>query len=103
MTKSRARTGAALAALALGMSIASTAAFAQFGPYYSSDRKVNDNGSVYEPTSAANRSMTEPVRHRRHLVNYAPRTQETSQARHYYPGVRRPDDNGSVDEQGPSR
>jgi hypothetical protein len=94
-----ARIGVCAAALTLGMSLASAAAFAQFGSYYPNDRKLNDNGSVYEPSPGLSASTRQPSR-REHLVNYAPQISRTK-LRQYWPNDRRPDDNGSVDEPGP--
>lgn len=113
MRRLRARTGVGLVALVLGMSFASAAAFAQFGSYYANDRKLDDNGSVYEPNSgpsanvsasASENTSARPRSRRRHLTNYAPRIQPVSQTqRQYWPNDRKPDDNGSVDEPGAGR
>jgi hypothetical protein len=86
-----------VAALAFGVSLVSVAAFGQYGPYYPTDRKVDDNGSVYEPGPGAAAVKQQPVR-QTHVLNYAPQ-----QSRQYYPTDRKPDDNGSVDEPGPDR
>jgi hypothetical protein len=99
MARLRTRIGVGLAALALGMSFASAAAFAQSTSYYPNDRKLDDNGSVSEPGSAPSASTTHTGR-RAHLINYAPQTNPT--LRQYYPNDRRADDNGSVDEPGPA-
>jgi hypothetical protein len=104
MERLRVRIGVGLAALTLGMSFAS-AAFAQ-STYYPNDRRLDDNGSVYEPGSALSMNAntnadtnTRQTRRRAHLVNYAPHTSPTG--RQYYANDRRADDNGSVDEPGP--
>jgi hypothetical protein len=101
MARLRIRIGVGLAALTLGMSIASAAAFAQ-STYYPNDRRLDDNGSIYEPGSALSMNANTnagQTRRRAHLVNYAPHTSPTG--RQYYPNDRRADDNGSVDEPGP--
>jgi hypothetical protein len=103
MGRLRVRISVGLVAMALGMSFASEAAFAQFGSYYPNDRKLDDNGSVYEPGSGPTASASTGTRHRsRHaqLINYAPQTSRA--LRQYWPNDRRPDDNGSVDEPGPA-
>jgi hypothetical protein len=106
MGRLRTRIGVGLAALTLGMSFASAAAFAQSSSYYPNDRRLDDNGSVYEPGSTlsanananTNANVTQ-TRRRAHLINYAP--QPSRALRQYYPNDRRADDNGSVDEPGP--
>ena len=104
MARLRTRIGVGLAALTLGMSFAS-AAFAQ-STYYPNDRRLDDNGSVYEPGSALSMNANtdantnaRPTHRHAHLVNYAPHTSPTG--RQYFPNDRRADDNGSVDEPGP--
>jgi hypothetical protein len=85
-----------LGLLALGVCAAAAPALAQ-SSYYSSDRKLNDNGSVNEPNSVAGNAAAagRPARPRR-LVNYQAQTPQHQ----YYPSVRKADDNGSVDEPG---
>jgi hypothetical protein len=91
----RARMLFGVAALAFGVT-STAAAFAQSGPYYPSDRKLDDNGSVYEPGPGPGAAARAYVarEERVHLTPVAP-------ARQYYPTDRKPDDNGSVDEPGP--
>lgn len=95
----RSQASIGLAALALAMSVGSVAAFAQFGPYYPAARKLNDNGSVYEPGPGPAPAAMRHLRHAR-LYNYAPQYQPQ---RRYYPAARKLNDNGSVDEPGPGR
>jgi hypothetical protein len=81
----------------LAFVLASAQAFAQ-SSYYSSARKLDDNGSVSEPSPTganANAMVRQPVR--APLVNQAP-----TQQHQYYSSARHADDNGSVDEPGPS-
>jgi hypothetical protein len=84
--------------LTVGVCAAAASALAQ-SSYYSSARKLNDNGSVSEPGPAAGNAAAarQPVRGRR-LVNY----QAPTPQHQYYPSARKANDNGSVDEPGPS-
>ena len=84
--------------LVLGVGAAAVPALAQ-SSYYSSARKLNDNGSVNEPSPAAGNAaaVRQPVRGRG-LVNY----QAPTPQHQYYSAVRKANDNGSVDEPGPS-
>ena len=86
----RAKITLGLGALAVGLVMAAAPVFAQSGPYYPSDRKLNDNGSVYEPGPAS--TAKQPAGP---LYNYVP-----PQAGHgqYFTSDRKLNDNGSVDE-----
>jgi len=93
----RATMGLGLGVLAFGVCLASAQAFAQ-SSYYPSARKLDDNGSVSEPSPTgenANAMVRQPVR--APLVSQAP-----TQQRQYYSSARHADDNGSVDEPGPA-
>lgn len=99
MGRHHVRIGVGLAALTLGISVTFGAAFAQFNSYYPNDRRLDDNGSVYEPGPGPSASTRLPAQ-REQLINYAPQTSRT--LRQYWPNDRRLDDNGSVDEPGPA-
>ena len=90
-------TAVSLGALALVLGLATVPAVAQQSPFYPSDRKVNDNGSVYEPGPGASPAARQSNRHE-HLLNYQPQAQNR-----YYPSDRKLNDNGSVDEPGQGR
>jgi hypothetical protein len=75
----------------LALSVCAAAPALAQSSYISSDRKLNDNGSVNEPSPVAgNAAAAGRAARGRRLVNYqAPTLQHQ-----YYPSVRKADDNG---------
>jgi hypothetical protein len=96
MTKRNLRTKMLIGVAALAFGVTATAAAFAQSTYYPTSRRLDDNGSVYEPGPGPGFASSAYVARQERVTPVQP-------ARQYYATDRKADDNGSVDEPGPGR